>query len=366
MNGTLEAEQKDHVDQDPMTLRILARPAFKNRDKLPYNYLLYSHLRAAGARVEEYSFRRALLGRYDIFHLHWPESLLETASLWRCLYSMAGAMLVIESLRLKGTRIVWTGHDPAPHDLLFPRLERFFFAYVLRRLDGLIALTGNGYDLLCAQHASLRRLPFAVVPHGHFKNVLPDDISRAAARQALGLAEDAQVLLFFGQIRPYKGLEHLIAAFKALDDGGQIKLVIAGRPNRRSSHAALVAKLTQDVPGLQAHLEFIPVERIQVFLRAADLAVLPFARILNSGSVMLALSFGLPVLAPALGALPELQAAVGPDWLRLFEGDLTPDLLKTALRQPKPPDLPPLEAFDWPAIADQTLAAFELFRRPRP
>lgn len=343
-------------------LRVLARPAFKNRDKLPYNHLLYSELVRAGARVEDYTFRRALTGRHDVFHLHWPESLLETRSLARCLVSAVRAMLALFVLRRRGTAIVWTGHDVAPHDLVHPWLERRFFAYVLRRLDGLIAMTPAGRERLVEAHPVLADLPFAIVPHGHFRGFFEDGISQAEARARLDLPATGRVLLFFGQIRPYKGLEALLDAFAAagLED---TTLLIAGRPNRRSDHAARIQARIEAMANVKPALTFVPNEAIQLYMRAADLVVCPFERILNSGSVILALSFDRPVLAPALGALPELADEVGQDWLRLYEGPLTPDLLRQALSRPLPGGQAPLAAFDWPAIANATLAAFERFRR---
>jgi glycosyltransferase involved in cell wall biosynthesis len=107
-------------------------------------------------------------------------------------------------------------------------------------------------------------------------------------------------------------------------------------------------------------LEHVPDDDIQRYLRAADLVVLPFRDITNSGSALLALSFDRPVLVPALGAMGELQALAGADWVRTYDEDLTPDLLARALDWAvrRPPGAPRLDALEWPEIARQTLSVY--------
>jgi glycosyltransferase involved in cell wall biosynthesis len=98
-------------------------------------------------------------------------------------------------------------------------------------------------------------------------------------------------------------------------------------------------------------------------LGAADLIVLPYDHILQSGTALLALSFDRPVLVPDRGAMSELQAEVGAEWVRTYEGDLTADTLahamdwaETAIRSERAP----LDDREWPRLARQTE---QLYRR---
>jgi glycosyltransferase involved in cell wall biosynthesis len=114
-------------------------------------------------------------------------------------------------------------------------------------------------------------------------------------------------------MRPNKGIEQLLSAFAALPDE-RTRLVIAGAPGPATEYVeGLRASAAQDARVL-FRAEWIPEERVQGYFAAADVAVTSFARVLTSGSVMLALSFGKPVIAPAAGCLPEV---VPPDagWL---------------------------------------------------
>ena len=114
-------------------------------------------------------------------------------------------------------------------------------------------------------------------------------------------------------------------------------------------------------PRVCLRLEHVPENEVQRYLRAADLVVLPFKEITNSGSALLALSFDRPVLVPARGAMGELQTVAGRDWVCTYEGDLTPrilaDALDWALQRPRDRS-PHLEALEWPLIARQTLALY--------
>jgi hypothetical protein len=107
-------------------------------------------------------------------------------------------------------------------------------------------------------------------------------------------------------------------------------------------------------------LEHVPDVDMQRYLRAADLVVLPFTDITNSASALLALSFDRPVLVPALGAMGELQAIVGEDWVRTYDGELTREILAGALESAtRPPGArPDLEPLGWDGIARRTLALY--------
>ncbi len=105
-------------------------------------------------------------------------------------------------------------------------------------------------------------------------------------------------------------------------------MLISGRPERRHRH--LVETAAESDRRIKLDLRRIPSNEVQLLFSAADLVVLPFSDIMHSGSAMLALSFDRPVLVPARGSLPELQMRVGSEWVRTYDGELTPTILKDA------------------------------------
>lgn len=345
-------------------LRVIARPAFRDSDKTPYTYLLYSALAKLGVDVSEFDARALLLARYDIWHLHWPESLLEVRNSTSAWLSAQKNRALLELARRRGVKIIWTIHDLIPHDLVYPRIEMPFWHEVIRQVDGVIALTTRGLEMARERYEDLRNLPSFVIPHGHFRDVYPCSATREDARRALNVAPDQSVITYFGQIRPYKNVPQLIRAFRELP-GAQPLLFVCGRVNKRIDlHDAILQAAAAD-PRVRLVLRYIEPAEIQRYLAAADLLVFPYSEILNSGSAMLGLSFDRPILVPNLGAMPELCAAVGSEWVRVYDGEIDGRILQEALewvRSAPRAAHAPLQRFDWTAIAAQTLDAYRSVR----
>jgi glycosyltransferase involved in cell wall biosynthesis len=204
-----------------------------------------------------------------------------------------------------------------------------------------------------------------VVPHGSYAGAYPDLESREAARARLQLPAAARVLLFLGAVRGYKGTQELATAFAAVGDA-DARLVIAGKPREPAVEATLREAAAAD-PRILLRLGYVPDEEVGGVLRAADAVVLPFRDILTSGSAILAMTYGLPVVAPALGCLPE---TVPPDGGILYEPD-APDALADAIRASLTADLVTMGAaaaaraaeLDWGPIAERTA---ELYRGDAP
>jgi len=355
-------------------LRILAWPAFNTREQNPYAYLLYSHMQAA--EVDEFSIGRLLARRYDVWHIHWPEMFLnvEKTPAAAGLKTQA-ALSLIDFARRRGTKIVWTVHNLASHEHRYPQIEKWFWRAFLRRLDGFITLSESGLLSARERFPELRTLPGTVVPHGHYRGEYPDD-RREDCREQLGIPANAKVVLFFGWIREYKNVPGLIAAFRGLNDS-DAALCIAGREFSKSggttrqtlTRQTSVRELTAGDSRIHLHLRHVRNEEVQTFFGAADLVALPYREIQNSGTALLALSFNKPVLVPRKGAMAELQALVGTDWVRTYEGELTTGELAGALQWEQKANRSgnaPLDTLDWNSVAEQTLAAYRNVLFPSP
>lgn len=337
-------------------ISCLAWPAFANRHLNPYNWLLYTHLTEIGVKVEEFSTSRLLLSDASILHLHWsPTSRIRGGSRTRVFFR-AGALLAELALaRRRGVRVVWTCHNLAAHDSRpYPALETRYWQLLPRLLDGIISLSEFGVHQLHECYPALRAVPTFVVPHGHYRTVYPREATRETARGQLGIAADANVFAFVGQVRPYKNLLTLLRAFRRLEDVNAV-LLIAGKIKLGEQLAEFVELIAQD-SRVRLFDRFIPDDELQYFFAAADLVVLPFREILNSGSAILALSFDRPVLVPAEGALRELAGQVGSEWALTYEGELSADSLLRARDAARrcTGTIVPLAAFDWPHVARLT------------
>ncbi len=351
--------------KDSASLRVLAWPGLAARAKNPYTWLLYSHLAELGVGVSDFTPARALRGGYEILHVHWPEKALMAGGQGRRLAGAVAGLAVLEAARRHGAKVVWTTHNARPHERRDGRLERWYWSGVLRRVDAVIHPSAASQAAVESAYPSLRGLPHAVIGLGHFRGSYPDEVSRDQARMGFGVPADAAVITFLGLLRPYKNVPRLIRTVRSLPAERRAVLLVGGEPLDRDI-AGEIERAAADDARVRLYLRHVPDEDIQRYLRAADLVALPFTDITNSGSALLALSFGRPVLVPRLGAMGELQELLGPEWVRTYKGELTATVLDEAIdwaRARRPEAAPDLSSLDWPVLAEQTLALYRAVSR---
>jgi beta-1,4-mannosyltransferase len=336
-------------------LRVLARPGLGGKKGNPYTYLLYANM---PCHVDDFSPRRALFERYDVLHLHWPEADLNgSENAAKAYISLRKRFFAIDYMRARGTKVFWTVHNLHSHEQRYPRLERWFWPRFLRRVDGYIALTEGGTKQAVRQFPALAGVPAFVVPHGHYRAEYPD-VPEVEARKALAIPRQDRVILFFGNIRPYKNVPHLIDVFRqtGLRDA---RLYIVGK----AGDAALAGEIAGRAAGdsrIRIESGFVTPERAAQYFKAADLVVLPYRDILNSGAALLALSFNRPILAPNRGAMGELAADIGSEWVRTFDELDAAEFcsaIEWAVRFPRT-SAAPLDHLDWGQLGARTLEAY--------
>lgn len=132
------------------------------------------------------------------------------------------------------------------------------------------------------------------------------EISREEARNALEIAQDARMLLFFGLVRSYKGLKYLIKAMPRIRDQVCAELLVAGEfYEGRTSYDALIQelKLAEEV---RVEDRYVPNEQVGIYFMASDVVVLPYVTATQSGIVQIAYGFERPVITTNVGGLPEV------------------------------------------------------------
>ena len=343
------------------SLKILASPYLELFN--PIQSLLYEAMKKQGVQVEAFSTHKLLYGSWQVWHLHWPESLVNKTKARTVILALLKFLVQLKLARYKKTKVFWTVHNLRPHERDHPLLERLFWRVFLPNIDGIICLSECGKQQLCIEHSRARSIPMFVIPHGHYRGAYPDSMNRDKAREALQIDSSEFVLTFLGQIRPYKGVGSLIRCF-ARAQLSNARLLVAGRP----LNDALLQEIREETllnPNVRLFPGFVDQNEIQKFLRATDLVVLPYSEILNSGSAILALSFDCPILASAQGALVELREIVGPAWVRLYEGELSPEIICSAIDWAKGRQMglkarAPLDDLNWDRIAQMTIRVFSL------
>jgi glycosyltransferase involved in cell wall biosynthesis len=300
----------------------------------PYQPSLAAELRKFGCTVgDENANLRTILWRVlskrpskPIVHLHWIPNFASRKFGWVKAISYVCQLWLLRRMRVP---IVWTVHNLYHHESQGIRLQHWTGRRIFRLSSRVIAHSESAKRSIADEFSNGATERIVTIPHGTYVGLYSDQITRSAARSQLGLAEDVVAFLFFGQIRPYKGVEGLIESFRSLS-GERIRLLVAGRP-LDDQIAARIRQSAEGDPRISLYPRFIPDEEIQVYMNAADWVVFPYIEILTSGAVVLAMSFGCACIAPRIAGMPEL---LGEDGGILYPPD-RPDGLLNALAQAK-------------------------------
>jgi glycosyltransferase involved in cell wall biosynthesis len=295
-------------------MRILV---FPRDDQNPYQSLLYGEMERFGARVSylgrltpsrtlnllllplETALRGATGPR--LVHLHWVFTFTFPAAeilpgMRR--FAQAWFTLWLRTTRLLGVPVVWTAHNVLPH------VPAFADDIAARRM--LVAAS----DLVIAHcHSTLTELATlgiiprksAVIPHGPLAPVVPSFSLRMP-----GTGSGPRNILFFGKILKYKGVDDLIAAFTALPGDLPVRLTVGGQCDDADMRSRLNMLAQADRDRIILRLQRIAEQDVAPMLTSADVVVLPYRKVTTSGSAMLALAYGRPLIVPALGAFDHL------------------------------------------------------------
>ncbi len=239
-----------------------------------------------------------------IIHLHWVRVLchLDSGSRYKTLSSFLATIRNLFFLRLFGNKIVWTIHNTYSHNNNFPRLEFILRCFLSRISHDILVMSEYGRQECMRMYGRTKRVH--IIPIGNYIGSYSNQISRTDSRIKLDIASEQKVLLFFGMVRHYKGINHLLATFNQLKNS-DVVLLIAGIPYD-ADLCAEIEQAAQRDSRIRLRLQFIPDEDIQIYMNACDWVILPYKKILNSASVLLALSFARPVIVPQRGAITEL------------------------------------------------------------
>jgi len=230
--------------------------------------------------------------------------------LWNNKFEHFDRTLLMLWYRLLGKQIVLTVHNvnARRRDRKDRILNRLTLRFQYRLADHLFVHTDKMKQELLEEFGE-RDDRITVIPFGINNAVPHTELTVQQARERLGIRDREKAILFFGHIAPYKGLEYLLTAFeKMASERDEYRLIIAGRPkNCQQYWSAIRVAIDEGVRAGRIVLrdEFIPDEDTEVYMKAADVLVLPYRHIYQSGVLFLGYSFGLPVLAADVGSLRD-------------------------------------------------------------
>lgn len=283
--------------------------SFPNYSKTnPYQDGLYSSFKEVGKVLYDtienaIEVLKTCSDSHVIFHLHWPEPLFSGVEDGFSYEVRASDFLKsIGQFQSMGGMFIWTIHNRLSHDRRFGDLEVEFLKK-LSNTANRIHIHSEAALPLINEYYEVDPHKCFVVPHASYDGSYGPSFDKYQSRNMLGLAHAESLIVFFGQIRPYKGIDELITAFSAATaDKDYVHLLIVGKPMSgfTSSQARLIEERN---PRIHIREGFVPDSKVPLIMGAADFIVLPYREILTSGSVMLAATYGKPVITPDLPTL---------------------------------------------------------------
>jgi beta-1,4-mannosyltransferase len=252
----------------------------------------------------------------DVVHIHWTTRVCQEADS----EDDAAARLtrfkdILHLAKERGLSIVWTVHNAMAHESRFLDLETSLYRFLAETADKVHIMNPDTRELV-KDTFDIPQDKVVVVAHPSYRGWYDNSVSRAAARAAVGVPHHAKAVLFFGNIKPYKGVLELVAAVRQLQEiDPSVHLLLAGRVSEADA-TALADALGAGVKHVK-RLGYISATETPLWFRAADLTVVPYRRSLNSGSLQLAASFDLPALVPDQEGL---RAVYGDEpWVQFYE-----------------------------------------------
>jgi glycosyltransferase involved in cell wall biosynthesis len=313
-----------------------------------YLSLLAQSLEAEGLTVDD-GCRQP-----DVVHYHWLAAPFDAPTRWEALKGAGRYLVDLYRWRRRGVAVVWTVHNLDAHEGRWPG-ESWYMRRATRLLDGWLTLSSYAEQQALARWPRLASLDHRVVSLGDLSVALPAAThQRHDTRRSLDMQDAAALVAFVGSVRPYKGVADLIDATRALRPD-EVHLLIAGEVR---DPAVVVRAGEAGVTLVDRHLseaEFV------AFVEAADLVVLPFRQITHSASLLTVAALGTPVLAPRIGALPEVASSLS-SIVQLYDPPLDAATVRRALRwaqDARSVPKPGLPGHDWSSIASTTADLYE-------
>lgn len=346
------------------SFKVIFLPYFKDN---PYQDLLASHLEKLGIEVKRgwvanYLSLKIRQWKPDILHLHWLHSFFNKPGRLETLKKFITFFLRLIILKLKGLKIVWTLHEIESHDNPYRFLDWLSAFLVCRFSDAIIIHSKTMESQVLSTYHLRKNNKIHVIPHANYIEQYNNSISREEARKKLDVPDSTFLMLYFGRIKPYKGVLELIDVFKELNQN-DVMLFIVGSADQWMT--GKVHEKIGDCKAIKFISDYISDDDVQIYMNATDVCVFPFQNIMTSSSVLLAMSFGKPCILPKMGDMTEILDEEGAFLYESAEKDGLQRAIERAIQ--KKVDLQPMgehnrklaRSWSWECTAEMTKKVYE-------
>ena len=314
-------------------LSVAMYPASVSQDDNPFITILGDGLRFNGVVVQP--FRPWLrTTNADALHIHWLEQIfwgrVSSRFAWVQKFLANGIVSAAERYRSAGKPVVWTVHNLRPHDGMTEARRTIFSSLVdsfIPLVTDCIVMDESTIELVKSEYPQLSESRFHLIPHPNFTATFEAFAPFPSARLNYNVSDSSTLLVSAGKIRAYKGLPELVRTLREVQ--ADFTLIIAGDGDERE--ASSIKKEIGDDDRFIFDNRTIPAKEMAALLATSDAAVFNFTSILNSGSVLSALSVSTPVICPAVGAMIGLAKQMGAPWVQIHPHPLSPEFLNQSI-----------------------------------
>lgn len=284
----------------------------------PYHHLLFEALENCEVNILQkpipyiLPLTRAIIKNdsVDIIHLDWlykfymVDDFTQSVLLNTIITAIRTINFILDLLFVKVLRvkIVWTVHNKYHHERRYFLIEWATNIIVGNVSDSITVKCDSAKKTISRIYKITDPSKIYTVPDGNYIHAYRSDMQKNIG-EFIPESNNKFIYLYFGSIRPYKGVKRLIRVFHSINVKNA-ELWIVGNPMNESIGKEIYQLASRD-ERVHTRLEYIPDEEVQYYMNGADVLVLPYQDILNSGTVYLGMSFGKPIIAPSIGCIPN-------------------------------------------------------------
>lgn len=283
-------------------------PEFRDASEVKFFKLRGDQHQHAGVRSKVFRncsyyaklIRYAATAKPKLFHV-----------LWNNRFELFDRTILMLYYKLLNKKVVLTAHNVnvAKRDSKDTLLNRLTLRVQYRLADYIFVHTEEMQREL-SREFGVEIAKIGVIPFGIHNQVPTTSLSPSQAKERVGIRQSEKTVLFFGKIRPYKGLEYLAAAYCLLAQRSEeYRMIIVGKPGKGSER--YWKEIQEQISGhvhagrILVRTSYVPDDEVELYFKAADVLVLPYCNVYQSGVLFLGYSFGLPALVAAVGSLKD-------------------------------------------------------------
>ncbi len=278
--------------------RVYVFPRIERSSKYnPYLKLLYESIKeipveSVNPLVPKFLFRK-FCGEKSLVHYHWLE-FCNIKEFLILIYKLSLLFIFV----LSGGEVVWTMHNLTPHCKKYKKLNFIIRKWMTSIIKFIILHSENAKPAVTSYYRVPSRM-IKIIPHPTYKVTIKDrteSIKKINRIYKIHLKESKPIFIMYGRISQYKGILEVLKIFIK----NEYQLVIAGDTAKESTeYVNTIKELSNKTKNISLINKFIPIEEEAILFGACDSAIFNFSKMLSSGSILLASSYGKEIIAPA-------------------------------------------------------------------